>query len=64
MPLNKMRTNAVLMPAAAIPEYEENLRNYLSTHRPDHLSLYFYAHNNEDPERVHAVTRQLMQECL
>jgi hypothetical protein len=51
----------MLMPAVAIPEYERNLDAYLQQYRPDHLSLYYYAHNNEDPEAVHAITRRLMQ---
>jgi hypothetical protein len=54
----------MLMPSVAIPEYEENLDRYLSGVLPDHLSLYYYAHNNEDPERTHAVTRRLMQKHL
>ncbi len=54
----------MLMPAVAIPEYEANLAAYLQSYRPDHLSLYYYAHNNEDPERTHAITRRLMQQYL
>ncbi len=54
----------MLMPAVAIPEYETNLRAYLANHRPDHLGLYYYAHNNEDPETVHAITKRLMREHL
>ncbi len=54
----------MLMPAAAIAEYEVNLDAYLANYRPDHLSLYYYAHNNEDPDRVHAVTRQMMKKHL
>lgn len=54
----------MLIPSAAIPEYEQNLDHYLATIRPDHLALYYYAHNNEDPETVHAVTRRLMRRHL
>ena len=54
----------MLMPIAAMPEYEANLDAYLQTHRPDHLSLYYYAHNNEDPETVHQITRKLMRKHL
>ena len=54
----------MLMPREAIPEYEENLDRYLQTYRPDHLALYYYAHNNEDPEAVHAITRRLMKRHL
>jgi hypothetical protein len=54
----------MLMPSAAIPEYEENLERVLQTIRPAHLSLYYYAHNNEDPHRVHEITRRAMQRHL
>jgi len=54
----------MLMPAVAIPEYETNFAAYLQTYRPDHLSIYYYAHNNDDPERTHAITRRLMQQHL
>lgn len=54
----------MLMPSTAIPEYERNLEAYLKTCKPDHLSLYYYAHNNEDPESVHRITRALMKKFL
>ncbi|MBC2602636.1 hypothetical protein [Puniceicoccus vermicola] len=54
----------MLMPTVAIPEYEKNLDSFLESHRPDHLSLYYYAHNNEDPHRVHEITRHLMKKHL
>ncbi len=54
----------MLMPADAVDEYATNLKAYLQAYRPDHLSLYYYAHNNEDAERTHAVTRDLMRKYL
>ena len=54
----------MVMPAVAIPEYEANLDAYLATYRADQLAIYYYAHNNEDPERVHSITRRLMQKHL
>lgn len=54
----------MLMPRAALAEYEANLDAYLQTHRPDHLALYYYAHNNEDPEATHQITRRLMRRHL
>ena len=54
----------MLMPSIAIPEYEENFEKYLQTYSPDHLAIYYYAHNNEDPEAVHEVTRRLMMKYL
>ena len=54
----------MLMPSVAIPEYEANFDAYLQACHPDHLAIYYYAHNNEDPERVHDVTRRLMRRHL
>jgi len=54
----------MLMPASAMPVYERNLENYLKTYRPDHLSIYYYGPNNEDPETVHRITRRLMRAYL
>lgn len=54
----------MLMPSAAIEEYEANLDAYLQGPLPDHLSIYYYAHNNEDPEAVHAITKRLMRKHL
>ncbi len=54
----------MLMPKSVISEYRDNLDAYLQSYRPDHLSLYYYAHNNEDPETVHQITRELMQKYL
>lgn len=54
----------MLMPKEAMAEYEENFEAYLQNYRPDHLAIYFYAHNNEDPEGVHAITRRLMRQYL
>jgi hypothetical protein len=54
----------MIMPAGEHAEYEANLDAYLATYRPDHLALYYYAHNNEDPETVHAITKRLMQKYL
>lgn len=51
----------IMMPASAIPEYERNFENYLQTHRPDHLGVYYCSHNNEHPEKVHDITRRLMK---
>ena len=54
----------MLMPREALDEYERNLDACLQTYRPDHLSLYFYAHNNEGPEQTHRITRDLMRKHL
>ena len=54
----------MLMPKEAMAEYEENFEAYLQNYCPDHLGIYFYALNNEDPEGVHAITRKLMRKYL
>lgn len=54
----------MLMPAEAMEEYERNFDAYLTNYRPDHLSVYYYAHNNEDPEGVMSITRRLMKKHL
>ena len=54
----------MLMPNSSIPMYEKNFETYLKTHKPDHLSVYYYAHNNEDPEAVHKVTNKLMKKYI
>lgn len=51
----------MLMPAVAVPEFEVNFEAYLNGPLPDHLSVYYYAHNNEDPEAVQSVVRRLMK---
>ena len=54
----------MLLPAAAHAEYEANLAAYLAGPLPDHLALYYYAHNNEDPETVHGITQRLLRHRL
>jgi hypothetical protein len=54
----------MLMPRSELEAYERNLDAYLRQYRPDHLALYYYAHNNEAPEEVHAITRSLMRKHL
>lgn len=51
----------MLIPAESENEFEENARRFLSEHRPDHLSFYFYGHNNERPEHVHDSVRRLIR---
>ncbi len=51
----------MLMPKEAMAEFEQNFDTYLSTYHPDHLSVYYYAHNNEDPEGVQRIVRALLR---
>jgi hypothetical protein len=54
----------MMMPASSHPIYEQNLEAYLSGPLPDHLSLYYYGHENEDPEGLHAITKRLMRRSI
>jgi hypothetical protein len=51
----------MLMPKEAVPEFERNFEAYLQNYRPDHLSVYYYAHNNEDPEAVQEIVRRMVR---
>ncbi len=42
----------ILIPDVCIPEFEEEYLRTLREIRPDHLSVYYYGHNNESPERI------------
>ncbi len=54
----------MLMPEGVTEDYEERLDKYLSTTRPDHISFYYYGHNNECPEEVHQATVRQMKKHL
>ncbi|OQB14806.1 MAG: hypothetical protein BWY15_00960 [Firmicutes bacterium ADurb.Bin193] len=54
----------MLMPKQEIPVFKENFENYLQNYRPDHLSVYYYAHNVEDPEALHKVIKEIMKKYL
>lgn len=54
----------MLMPKAAIQEFKVNFERYLQDYHPDHLSIYYYAHNNEDPEETHKVIKMAMRKYL
>lgn len=55
----------MLMPASVHDEYKKNLEKFLKKdNMPDILSFYFYGHNNEAPEEVHRITKQLMKKYL
>lgn len=51
----------MLMPASEHETYRKNLDAYLGAIRPDHLAVYYYAHNNECPEEVHRMTMNLLK---
>ncbi len=43
----------MLLPASEHSTFARNLEKYLDMASPDHLSCYYYAHNNEAPEEAH-----------
>lgn len=51
----------MLIPESEHEVFRENLDKYLRNIRPDHLALYYYAHNNECPEGVHLITKGLLK---
>lgn len=42
----------ILVPDSCIDEFEEEYIKTLNEIQPDHLSVYYYGHNNESPERI------------
>ena len=46
----------ILMPESVHEEYEEELERTMSEIAPDHLSCYYYGHNNEAPAEVQQIT--------
>lgn len=54
----------MLMPEDVHEEYEKGLTEYLEYAQPDHLSCYYYAHNNEAPEEVHNITMRILKQQL
>jgi hypothetical protein len=51
----------MLMPESEHETYRRNLDAYLGAIRPDHLAVYYYAHNNQCPEIVHQITKDLLK---
>ena len=44
------------MPKNVLGEFVEELSKFLKECKPDHLSCYYYGHNNESPKEVHEAT--------
>jgi hypothetical protein len=51
----------MIMPMGETETFEKNFGAYLETHHPDHLSVYYYAHNNEDPVGVHEAVKRVLK---
>ena len=52
------------MPKEEHVNFEKNLNHYLENYHPDHLSLYYYAHNADDPEGLNSIIRRAMKKHL
>lgn len=52
------------MPREEHAEFEKNLCNYLENYHPDHLSIYYYAHNGDDPEGLQEIIRRAMKKYV
>jgi hypothetical protein len=49
------------VPRSEHDTYRRNLEAYLSTIRPDQLAVYYYGLNNECPEEIHGITKDLLK---
>jgi hypothetical protein len=54
----------MLIPDACIEEFEAEYIKALDEMRPDHLSIYYYGHNNESPERIQRLCMKHLKERL
>lgn len=54
----------MLIPREVHDEFRENLMAFLNHARPDHLSCYYYGHNNEKPEVVQKITMETIATIL
>lgn len=52
------------MPHEEHDEFERNLCNYLGNYHPDHLSIYYYAHNADDPEGLNEIIKRTMKKYI
>lgn len=49
------------MPKKEHESFEQAFDAFLTSYRPDHLSIYYYAHNAEDPEALNAIIKRTMK---
>ena len=52
------------MPREEHENFERNLNAYLENYHPDHLSMYYYAHNADDPEGLNAIFKRAMKQYI
>lgn len=51
-------------PREELKNFEANFENYLQNYHPDHLSVYYYAHNCDAPEEMQDIIRRLMKKYI
>ena len=49
------------MPREELANFEKAFDNYLDNYHPDHLSVYYYAHNADDPEALNKIIKRIMK---
>lgn len=49
------------MPREEHENFEKNLCNYMENYHPDHLSIYYYAHNADDPHGLQDIIKRVMK---
>ena len=52
------------MPREEHANFERNLDEYLTNYHPDHLSIYYYAHNADAPEELNEIIKRVMKKHL
>lgn len=52
---------SMFMPREEHENFEKAFDNYLTNYHPEHLSVYFYAHNADDPEGLNDVVTRVMK---
>ena len=52
------------MPKSEHETFEQNLNSFLENYHPDHLALYYYAHNAEAPEELNDIIKRAMKKHL
>ena len=52
---------SMCMPREEHDNFERSFDNYLTRCKPDHLSVYYYAHNADDPEGLNDIIRRTMK---
>lgn len=49
------------MPREELDNFEKAFDAYLENYHPDHLSIYYYAHNADDPEALNSIIKKVMK---